>query len=125
MPRFNIGAFFLPPIWGPAHGIWVTILYYPAWLFLDNMLYTCYADPTPLHVVLAVSILVVYIAVTVAFSLFSQPYALRRVLAMGKTKQQYIRSQRKWAVACVLVGIVMIAFASYYNVFLRAEVRGY
>ena len=30
LPRFNIGAFLLPPIWGAAHGFWVTILFYPA-----------------------------------------------------------------------------------------------
>ena len=33
IPRLNIGALFLPPIWGPAHGIWITILWYPVWLF--------------------------------------------------------------------------------------------
>ena len=22
IPRWNIGALFLPPIWGPAHGFW-------------------------------------------------------------------------------------------------------
>lgn len=125
VPRFNIGAFFLPPIWGPAHGLWITILYYPAWLFLDNMLYTCYMDPTPLHIALAVSILLLYILITVAFSLFSQPYALRRALSMGKTKEQYVKAQRIWAIVCVLVGIAMIALASYYNVMMRAEVRGY
>lgn len=125
LPRFNIGAFFLPPIWGPAHGIWITVLYYPAWLFLDNMLYTAYANPTTINAVLAVSILAIYIAVTAAFAILSQPYAAHRAEDMGKTREQYLKSERIWAVVCILVGLLMIAFASYYNVFLRADIRGY
>ena len=39
IPRLNIGALFLPPIWGPAHGMWATILFYPIWLFADNTFY--------------------------------------------------------------------------------------
>ena len=27
IPRLNIGALFLPPIWGPAHGMWAAILF--------------------------------------------------------------------------------------------------
>ena len=27
MPPLNVGALFLPPIWGPAHGMWATILF--------------------------------------------------------------------------------------------------
>ena len=43
IPRLNIGALFLPPIWGPAHGMWAAILFYPIWLFADNMFYAAYA----------------------------------------------------------------------------------
>ncbi len=27
MPRFNIAAFLLPPVWGPAHGMWAAIVF--------------------------------------------------------------------------------------------------
>ena len=27
IPRLNIGALFLPPIWGPAHGMWAAKAY--------------------------------------------------------------------------------------------------
>ena len=37
LPPINLGALFMPPIWGPAHGIWVTILFYPIWLSADNL----------------------------------------------------------------------------------------
>ena len=35
IPRLNVGALFLPPIWGPAHGMWAALLFYPIWLFAD------------------------------------------------------------------------------------------
>ncbi|MEG0459959.1 MAG: viscotoxin-A3, partial [Gordonibacter sp.] len=42
IPRLNIGALFLPPIWGPAHGFWASILFYPVWLFADNTFYAAW-----------------------------------------------------------------------------------
>ena len=39
VPKFNIGALFMPPIWGPAHGWWLAIVFYPLWLFADNVFY--------------------------------------------------------------------------------------
>ena len=53
LPRLNIGALLMPPIWGPAHGFWVTILYYPAWLLADNVFYAAAQEPTPLALVIA------------------------------------------------------------------------
>ena len=54
LPPINLGALFMPPIWGPAHGIWITILYYPAWLVLDNLFYGAYENPQPLSIVLSI-----------------------------------------------------------------------
>ncbi len=36
LPRFNLAAFLMPPIWGPAHGQWVGALFLPIWLFADS-----------------------------------------------------------------------------------------
>lgn len=119
VPRFNIGAFLLPPIWGPAHGLWITILYYPAWLFMDNILYETYVNPTPIMVVLAIAATLVLLAVTIAFAILSQPYALKRALSHGKTKEQYLSNQRKWAIGCVIGAVLMLSWASYYNLFMR------
>ena len=38
IPRFNWGAFFVPPIWGLAHGQWPGVFFLPLWVFIDNML---------------------------------------------------------------------------------------
>ena len=75
IPRWNIGALFLPPIWGPAHGFWATILFYPLWLVADNLFYAAYSERTPLAIAFAVIIGVVLFAVTLLFSRLSQPFA--------------------------------------------------
>lgn len=119
IPRINIGALFLPPIWGPAHGLWVTILFYPLWLFADNMFYAAYSERTALSIALAVVVGVVLVAVTVAFARLSQPWAAHRAHARDVSKLAFVHRERLWAVACVVVGLVMIAFATWYNLFVR------
>ena len=120
IPRINIGALFLPPIWGPAHGYWATILFYPIWLFADNMFYSAWEDRTVLSIVLAIIVLVLLVAITVAFSLISQPMTAHKCIEdKGMSKEQYLHRQKIWAVVCVIIGVAMIAFATYYNLVIR------
>lgn len=121
IPRFNIAAFLLPPIWGPVHGFWMTVLFYPLWLFVDNMLYAVYTDPAPITVILAVVVILALAAGTAAFSLASQPLAYHRAATKGVSKEQYLKRQRIWAVVCAIIGIFMLVFATYYNLEVRTE----
>ena len=119
LPPINIGALFMPPIWGAANGIWLAILYYPVWLLADNLFYGAYSNPQPLTVGLSIVAALVLAFVTVVFARAGQGYACQRALSMGKTKEQYLRSQKKWAVAMVLLVVVMIVAATYYNLVIR------
>lgn len=122
LPRFNIGAFLLPPIWGPAHGFWVTILYYPAWLFIDNLLYATYESPTPLAIGAAITAVLGYIAITVAFSIVSQPIAAHKAEDRGIARPEYLRRQRFWAIGCAIGAAAMLALATVYNLTIRPGV---
>lgn len=122
LPPINIAALFMPPIWGPANGIWLTILYYPVWLFADNLFYGAYSNPQPLTVVLSIVAAVVLALVTIVFARAGQGYACQRALKMGKTKEQYLANQKKWAVAMVILAVVMIVLATYYNLVIRPTV---
>lgn len=119
VPLINIGALFLPPIWGPAHGFWATILWYPLWLFADNMMYAAYSEQTPLAIAMGVLAFIVTTIATVLFARLSQPFALHRAVDKGISKEEYLRRERIWAVACIIAGIVMIAAATYYNLVIR------
>ncbi|WP_165170931.1 viscotoxin-A3 [Adlercreutzia sp. ZJ242] len=119
LPRFNVGAFFLPPIWGPAHGIWVSILFYPIWLFADNSFYAAYANPSVLSIALALVVFVSLVAGTVAFAIVGQPFAAHRAERLGVSRETYLRREKMWAVGCVIAGAVMLALATYYNLAIR------
>ena len=45
LPRVNIGALVMPGIWGPVHGFWACILFYPLMIFVDYVVYGAYIDP--------------------------------------------------------------------------------
>lgn len=124
VPRLNIGALFLPPIWGPAHGLWVAIVFYPLWLVADTCFVNAVAERTPLAVTLGLIVLAGLTAVTFAFATISQKYALMRALSLGVSKETYCKRQRIWAFASVAVGLVMIAAATYYNLFLNPRLAG-
>lgn len=115
----NLGALFMPPIWGPANGIWITILYYPLWLFADNLFYEAFTNPAPLSVAFSIIVAILLAAVTIVFARVSQGYACERAINMGKTKEWYIKRQRVWAIAMGILAIVMIALATYYNLAIR------
>lgn len=119
IPRINIGALFLPAIWGPAHGMWIALLFYPIWLFADNTFYAAWTERTPLSLIIAAIVFVTLAAGTVAFSLIGQPFAAHRAASQGVDKNAYLRRERIWAVACVVAGCVMIAAATYYNLVIR------
>lgn len=119
LPRFNLAAFLLPPIWGPAHGLWVTILYYPIWLFVDNLFYATYQNPQPLSIVLSVVAFLMLLGITVAFAIVSQPIAAHKAQDRGVSRKKYLRNQKYWAVGCVIGAVIMIALATYYNLMIR------
>lgn len=119
LPPINLGALFMPPIWGPANGIWITILYYPLWLFADNLFYASFTDPSPLSVVFSIIVAVLLAAVTIVFARVSQGYACERAISLGRTKEWYIKRQRIWAIAMGILAALTIFGATYYNLVIR------
>lgn len=122
VPRVNIGALLLPPIWGPAHGIWATIIFYPLWIVADTCFVNAVAARTPLAIGIGAIVFAALLAGTVAFSIVSQPFALHRALAMGQTKERYLHRQRIWAVASIIVGVAALTAATVYNLHYNPEV---
>lgn len=126
LPRVNLGALFLAPVWGPAHGMWAAFLFFVAWLFVDNVIYAATIEPTVLNVVLAVLMTVALVGGTLVFAIVSQPFAAHRAEALGESRADYLRRQRVWAVVSIIVAVIVVALASYYNLEIRpfVEVEG-
>ena len=122
VPRLNLGAFIMPAIWGPAHGLWVAIIFYPLWMVADNCFVMAVCQRTPLAIILGVLAFVGMVAVTLVFAVASQPYALARWLNMGKTKEAYLARQRIWAVCMAVIGAVFVTLATLYNLFFNPDI---
>ena len=119
LPRVNLGALFMPPVWGPVHGFWVTILYYPALVFVDNLVYEAWREPSVLGIVLTVLVFAILIGVSIAFAIVSQPIAAHRAEDKGMSREQYLKRQRVWAVVSPIILVAMLALATYYNLEIR------
>jgi len=123
IPRLNIGALFAPPVWGPVHGLWVTIGFYPLWLLADNCFYLAWTMRTTTSIVMAGVVFICLTAITFLFARISQPFVAHRYIDVkGWTKERYIARQRAWAVAGVLIGCVALVAATYYNLVIRPMV---
>ena len=119
LPRVNLGALFLAPVWGPAHGMWAAFLFFIAWQFTDNVIYAAIVEPSVMNVLLAVVMVVVLVGATVAFAIVAQPMAAHRAESMGVSRETYLRRQRIWAVAGAVVAVAVIAFATWFNLDMR------
>ena len=119
LPRVNIGALVMPGRWGPCHGFWACILFYPLMLLLDHVIYGAYVQPEVWSIALAVVVVVGYIAACIVFSIVSQPFAAHRAEANGVSREQYLKRERIWAIVCVIILIVAVAWATYYNLAIR------
>ena len=120
LPRVNIGALLMPGVWGPAHGFWVCILFYPLYLFADNLFFAAYTGKEIWAIVLAVIVGVLLLGLHIAFSLVSGPIAAHRAESKGVSRETYLKRERIWAVVSILLAIAALAWATYYNLAVRA-----
>lgn len=117
LPRINWGALLMPAIWGPAHGQWITIFFYPLWLLTD----TCLTNAVlygGVAIALAIPVILGTAAVTLWYACTAGRKAYLRV-ASRMTMQEYLKSERKWVVISALIALVFIGLATWYNLAVR------
>lgn len=113
LPRFNLAAFALPPIWGPAHGQWVGAIFLPLWLFADSAIRS--AGEGGAAAAGAVVITVVTLAAQFWFARRANGLAWRRVCEHVGIAQ-FAARQRVWAVAATPVGVALLGWAVWYDI---------
>ena len=117
LPSFNWGAFLMPPIWGAGHGQVFAVLLYPVWLLVDNLLWEAYTGTgSPLLAAIA-------LAGTLAFmAIYARGANLLGYLRVCHTMspEDYVARERCWTVAMAVVALGMLAFATWYNLTVRA-----
>lgn len=115
LPRFNWGAFALPPVWGPAHGQWVGVFFLPIWLFADSAIAA--AGRNGFTAVMGVFVAIGTLAFQAFFAKRANGVAWRRVCDRVSVKE-FARRERVWAYACVPVGVALLGWAFYYRLVL-------
>ena len=121
LPRFNLAAFLVPPIWGPAHGQWVGAIFLPIWLFTDSIV----ASARRGGLVTTIAAVVV-VASTLAFAAFfakrANGLAYRRVCDRMSV-EEFVRRQRLWAIASVPAAAAVVGWALWFNLVFEAAAR--
>jgi hypothetical protein len=113
LPPISLGALFMPPVWGAAHGQWLTLLFYPLWLFADN----CFVSAVQqggIFIALSAIVLLGTLAVTVFFARTWRIPAYRRVAATVPI-ERYLKREKVWAAVCAANALIFVAFATWYN----------
>ena len=113
LPRFNWGAFFAPFLWGPAHGIWIGAIFIPILAFLDSIVVQAVRRGGWMWVTAAV-----IIAATLAMmAWFGRTGSLQAYLrtSWGEPTERFNRRQRIWAVGSFLMLVLVIVFATIWN----------
>lgn len=118
LPRFNLAAFLMPPVWGPAHGAWEGVIFLPMWLFADSAV-VAGVQRGGGSAVAAALIAGGTLLAQAWFARHANTIAYRRV-AHATSVAAFLGRQRIWAVALAPATLAMWAWAVYYDVVVRA-----
>jgi len=119
LPRFNFGAFLVPPIWGPAHGQWAGAIFLPVWLFMDSVVGSAIGRGSGAAAG-AVVIVTLTLGAQAWFAKRANGLAWRRV-SDTVSIAKYARRERIWALALVPVAIAAVGWAVYFRLVLAAS----
>lgn len=113
LPRFSVGAFLMPPVWGPAHGLWAGVIFLPLWVFADGAVASA-LERGGLATAGAVAIVTLTIVAQAWFAKRGPGLAWRRVCDRVSVAA-FARSERWWAIAMVPVALLVFGWAAYYR----------
>jgi hypothetical protein len=121
LPRFNLAAFLIPPIWGPVHGQWVGALFLPIWLFADSAIVSAARRGGPMWIA-ALAVAAGTIGFMCFFARHANGVAFRRVIGRLSV-EEYLRRERIWALVAVPAAIVMLGWAAYFDLVLAPVLK--
>jgi diamine N-acetyltransferase len=114
LPRFSLAGFLLTPVWAPAHGFWIAILLYPAWVFVDSLIRQAVEQQTLLAIGLATLITAATVALSAWIAASAQKNAYLRI-AGKRPLEAYLKRERLWNIISIPVALIVVALATYYN----------
>ena len=136
LPRFNWAAFFMPPIWGVAHGAPVAgLIVLPLWLFLDSNIQSAVygvdaATPLSMRIgvyAMAGLIALLTMALMVWFGKTGWGVAWRRQYGDGQSStsmKQFVKEERRWYWVCIPLFFILLGYAIFYWITILPGVYG-
>ena len=122
VPYLNVGALFLPPIWARAWPVVDDPLVPPLAArrqpLLPGLLNSraCFRSPC------AAIVGVPACGFTVVYAPLAALRSASGARKEARDQERYLEVERRWAVASVAVGVLLIAAATYYNLVIRPTV---
>lgn len=113
LPRFNVAAFLMPPVWGPGHGQWAGAFFLPMWLFMDSVIASAMGRGTVMQVV-AVCVVAVTVAAQAWFGKRANGLAWRRICDRV-SPAEYARRERFWLAAMLPVALLVWGWGLYFR----------
>ena len=112
LPRFNWGAFLIPPVWGVAHGLWAGVFFLPLWAFVDNLARSSNSGPVWMRG-LALVAAIGTLAFQYEYASTANRLAWRR--SGGRLPlEAFLRRERLWAAGGVVTIAVLAVWAGMY-----------
>jgi len=113
LPRFNVAAFLVPPVWGPANGQWAGAIFLPMWLFMDSVIASA-RGRGPALAVGAALIVTATLGAQAWFAKRANGLAWRRV-SERLSVDEFVKRQRMWAVASIPLFVLLVGWGVYYR----------
>jgi hypothetical protein len=118
LPPFNLAAFLIPPIWGPAHGQWVGALFLPIWLFMDSIISKLGGGP-PIAKLAVTAVVGCTLAFMAFFAKHANGLGWRRV-SDHLTVDEYAARERIWAIASIPAAALLLGWALWFHLVFEA-----
>jgi len=118
LPRFNLAAFLVPPVWGPAHRQWAGAIFLPMWLFMDSVIASARGRGTAV-IAGAALVVVATLAAQAWFAKRANGLAWREV-AETTSVDAFARRQRIWAAVSIPLFLLLMGWGVYYRLVLAS-----
>ena len=122
LPRFNLAALLIPPVWGPAHGMWVGAIFLPIWLFADSVIVSAARLGGVGQWIGAAIVLLATLGFEYFFARRANGVAFRRVMHK-MTAEEFARRQRTWGYVAIPAAAVLIGWAVYFDLVLGPALK--
>jgi hypothetical protein len=122
LPRFNLAAFLIPPIWGPAHGSWAGATFLPIWLFADSAIVAAVRRGGVGLYLAAAFVVLGTLGFEYFFARRANGIAFRRVMGT-MSLEEFNKRQRTWALISLPIAAALVGWGMYFDIILMPTLK--